>query len=244
MDMDTVETGRFVLKRKKWIIPLCRPLLDLAFLYHRITVEGGDNLPRQGPALLLVKHRASRDAPLVAMVLHRYTKRGANYFMKGKRSPISNAILAAMGGVKVVRPKDVRRVQNRDERKAYIHQAREANQQVMAYVTGLYSQGEVLVAFPEGMFYADKVGPLQTAVIKHALAVEQEYGFSIPLIPVGLDYENPKKPRSRAFIRVGTPLRAALFDEQKQLIAMVKQRLHELSGFAPLQEKLGQPQEL
>ena len=92
--MDTVEAGKFVLRRKKWVIPLCRPLLELVFLYHRITVEGADNLPRQGPALLLVKHRASRDTPLMAMVLHRYTQRGANYFMKGKRSPISNSFLS------------------------------------------------------------------------------------------------------------------------------------------------------
>ena len=230
MDMDTDEAGKFVLRRKKWIIPLCRPLLEMAFLYHRITVEGADNLPRQGPALLLVKHRASRDAPLVAMVLHRCTQRGANYFMKGKRSPISNAILEAIGGVKVIRPKDVWRIQHRAKRKAYIRQAREANQQAMAYVTWLYSQGEVLVAFPEGMFYADKMGPLQTAVIKHALDVEQENGFQIPLIPIGLEYENLNQPRSHAFLRVGTPLSTASFGKQKQLLGVVKQRLYELSG--------------
>ena len=230
--MDTVESGKFVLRRKKWIIPLCRPLFELVFLYHRIAVEGADNLPTQGPALLLVKHQASRDAPLVAMVVHRYAQRGANYFMKGKRSPISNAILEAIGGVRVIRPKDAWRIQNREKRKAFIDQAREANQQAMAYVTWLYSQGELLVAFPEGMFYPKKMGPLHTAVIKHALDMEQENGFQVPLIPIGLEYKNLRKPRSRAFMRIGTPLHLASIGEHKQLIATVKQRMSELSGLA------------
>ncbi len=233
MTTSPIEAGEFVLRRKPWIIPLCRPLLDFVFLYHRLMVEGADHLPEQGPALLLVKHRATRDTPLVGMILHRYTQRGANYFMKGKASLLLNGIMEIMGGIKVTRPKDVWRVKNRAKRKAYIQQAREGNEAAMAYVAWLYSQGEIVVAYPEGMFYPDQIGPLQPEIIKQVFDIEQENDYQIPIIPIGLEYESLTKLRSKLFIRVGTPLYSTSFEEEKELVTMVQHRLSELSGFDP-----------
>ena len=50
--------------------------------YHRLAVEGGSNLPREGPALILPKHCAYRDILLEGVLLYRFTRRYANYIMK------------------------------------------------------------------------------------------------------------------------------------------------------------------
>mgnify|MGYP002413660615 FL=1 len=51
-------------------------------MYHRVVVEGGHNLPREGAGLLLPKHHAYRDIMVEGVLLHRLTKRYATYVMK------------------------------------------------------------------------------------------------------------------------------------------------------------------
>ena len=60
--MTAQKTTLFVRRRKDWITHLSQPVVKLVALYHRVTVEGADYLPQRGPALLLVKHRATRDS--------------------------------------------------------------------------------------------------------------------------------------------------------------------------------------
>ena len=60
--MTPQQSDLFVLRRKAWVVNLSKPVTKLVSFYHRVTVDGVENLPRQGPALLLVKHRATRDS--------------------------------------------------------------------------------------------------------------------------------------------------------------------------------------
>ena len=112
--------------------------------YHRLAVEGGRNLPREGPALILPKHCAYRDILLEGVLLYRFTRRYANYIMKVGLW----GVLELMGGIKVVRPKDIRRIADREQRRAEIRRARAANQQMQGYLDGLYQRGEVVVSHP------------------------------------------------------------------------------------------------
>ncbi len=196
-----------------------------------MVVEGGEYLPRQGPALLLVKHWASRDTLLLSLVLYRFSGRFGNYLMKGKQAGVSNRILEALGGVKVIRAKDIRRIQDRAAREAYLDRAREFNRRALAYVSWLYSQGEVVITYPEGMFYEDRMGPVQTGLIKHTLEVGRKTNIQIPFIPVGLEYESLRRPRAGVVFRIGAPLYPTSATEPGQLSEVVKQRLGELSGF-------------
>lgn len=225
-------SGEFVLRRKAWVMQTFMPLLSVAALYHRLAVEGAEYLPQQGAALLLVKHRATRDALLLSLILDRFAHRSGNYLMKGKPSAIFNGILEAAGGIKIIRPKDIYRLESRAAQKACLEQARNLNQHALDYITWLYTQGEIVITFPEGMFYPQRVGVLQTGIIKHTWQFEQENSLHIPLIPIGIEYESLFRPRAQAFFRIGPPLYAASYSSQSQLMRAITQCLAKLSGFA------------
>jgi len=199
-----------------------------AMRYHRLVVEGGSNLPRQGPALILPKHCAYRDILLEGVLLYRITRRYGNYIMKVGLW----GILEWMGGVKVERPKDIRRIADREQRRAEIRRARTANQQMQDYLDGLYQHGELVVSHPEGMRYQDELGPLQKGVVEHLVQAEKRLGMRVPLISIGLEYDSYARLGSRVYFRVDEPLYADSFANINELMDHLSQRLRVLSGLA------------
>ena len=196
--------------------------------YHRLAVEGGHNLPCEGPALILPKHCAYRDILLEGVLLYRVTRRYANYIMKVGLW----GMLEWMGGVKVVRPKDIRRIADREQRRAEIRRARAANQQMQGYLDGLYQCGELVVSHPEGMRYQDKLGPLQKEVVEHLIQAEERLEMRVPLIPIGLEYDSFARPGARVYFRVDEPLYADSFANINELMDHLGNRLRVLSGLA------------
>ena len=199
-----------------------------AMRYHRLAVEGGRNLPREGPALILPKHCAYRDILLEGVLLYRITRRYANYVMKVGLW----GILEWMGGVKVERPKDIRRIADREQRRVEIRRARAANQQMQNYLDGLYQRGELVVSHPEGMRYQDGLGPLQKGVVEHLVQAEERLGMRVPLIPIGLEYDSYARPGARVYFRVDEPLYADSFANVNELMDHLGERLRILSGLA------------
>lgn len=199
-----------------------------AMRYHRLVVEGGSNLPCQGPALILPKHCAYRDILLEGVLLYRITRRYGNYIMKVGLW----GILEWMGGVKVERPKDIRRIADREQRRAEIQRARAANQQMQDYLDGLYQHGELVVSHPEGMRYQDELGPLQKGVVEHLVQAEKRLGMRVPLISIGLEYDSYARLGSRVYFRVDEPLYADSFANINELMDHLSQRLRVLSGLA------------
>ncbi|MDE2742055.1 MAG: 1-acyl-sn-glycerol-3-phosphate acyltransferase [Gemmatimonadota bacterium] len=218
----------FSLKRIDAFACGARLLAAGAMRYHRLAVEGGSNLPREGPALILPKHCAYRDILLEGVLLYRFTRRYANYIMKVGLW----GFLELMGGVKVVRPKDIRRIADREQRRAEIRRARAANQQMQAYLDGLYQSGELVVSHPEGMRYQDKLGPLQKEVVEHLVQAEERLGMRVPLIPIGLEYDSYARPGAQVYFRVDEPLYADSFANVNELMDHLGNRLRILSGLA------------
>ena len=199
-----------------------------AMRYHRLSVEGEHNLPCEGPALLLPKHCAYRDILLEGILLYRITQRYANYVMKVGLW----GMLEWMGGVKVERPKDIRRIADREQRRAEIRRARAANQQMQDYLDGLYQRGELVVSHPEGMRYQDELGPLQKGVIEHLVQAEERLGVRVPLIPIGLEYDSYTRPGARVYFRVDELFYADSFANVNELMDHLGKRLRVLSGLA------------
>lgn len=218
----------FSIKRIDAVACGARLLAAGAMRYHRLVVEGGCNLPCEGPALILPKHCAYRDILLEGVLLYRITRRYANYIMKVGLW----GILEWMGGVKVERPKDLRRIADREQRRAEIRRARAANQQMQDYLDGLYQRGELIVSHPEGMRYQDELGPLQKGVVEHLVQAEERLGMRVPLIPVGLEYDSYARLGSRVYFRVDEPLYAASFANINELMDYLSERLRVLSGLA------------
>ena len=231
--MTDASTKDFVLKRHNGITWLCRSLAAGAMGFHRICLEGGEYLPREGPALLLPKHRAYRDIFLEGVLLYRVARRYGNYVMKVGLY----GALEILGGVKIVRPKDVRRLEDRQARKAQIQWAREKNQITLDYLTWLYGRGEIVVSHPEGMRFQDSMGAMQKEVVEHMLQAEGQLGLEIPIIPVGLEYENYRRLRSRVYFRVGEPIYSSHFADVGELMNAIDERIRSLSGFCAVEGK-------
>ena len=223
---EAISTAEFEPWRKDWLACTCRLLARGALSYHRIRVEGGERIPSQGPALLLPKHCAYRDILLEGVVLHRLTGRYATYVMKAGLS----GFLEWAGGVKIIRPKDLRRIADRKQRRAQIRLARDKNQLTLNYLAWLYTRGELIVSHPEGMRYQGEMGVLQKEIVDHLMWVEEHQKVRVPVIPIGLEYESYSKPGSRVFFRVGEPMYTSQWTSE-QLAAELGRRISDLSGF-------------
>ena len=223
---ETKSGTEFRLRRWEKVTTAVRNLTQAAlFLCHRFVIEGGENLPRSGTALILPKHRAYRDILVEGVLLHRFTSRHASYVMKVG----VYGILEVLGGVKIVRPRDIRRIEDREVRRQRIEWARDRNQHTLDYLAWLYNTGELVVSHPEGTRCADGMGALQKQLIEHMLSVERERGLRIPMIPVGLEYENLRAPRSAVYFRVGAPLYSDEFADVGELMAELRTRISDLS---------------
>lgn len=227
-DSDKTQRPAGALRRRDGLAHAVRLLATGVLSYHRVVVEGAQYLPRSGPALLLPKHRAYRDILLEGIVLYRQTGRYASYVMKTGLY----GILGLLGGVKIVRPKDIRRLKDRQERRRHIEQARQRNQETMDYLAWLYCHGEVVISHPEGQRNKDVLGGLQKEVIEQLIQTEKDYGLRIPMIPIGLEYESFGRPRARAFMRVGEPLYTDQFGDVIELVQALAKRIALLSNIA------------
>jgi hypothetical protein len=132
----------------------------------------------------------------------------------------------------VVRPKDIRRIADREERRREIARARAANQNMQDYLSGLYSHGEVVISHPEGMRIQGEMGLLQKEIIEHVVRVEQQLGIRVPLIPIGMEYESYTRPKARAYFRVDEPFFADAFADVNGVMDYLDDRLQILSGLS------------
>ena len=214
-------------RRQPWLFHLCRPSLFLAAHYHRLEASGIERVPTQGPALLLVKHRASRDSLLLSWLLYHHAGRMGHYLVK-RKSPLYNRLVGALGGIAIIRPKDLLRIEDRAQRRAALQRARRLNQQAMDYVAELYTRDELVVIFPEGMFYPTRLGPLHLGALRQIRDLAPR--CEIPIVPVGIEYEALRRPRSRASVRFGAPLSIGNYPELSGLADVLTDQLRGLSG--------------
>jgi 1-acyl-sn-glycerol-3-phosphate acyltransferase len=140
----------------------------------RMTVEGKENVPKEGPFLLAPVHRSIIDTPISSGVtLRRMRFMGADKYWKNQHF---GRLLSALGGFPVTR-----------------HSAdREALQRCIAVL----QSGEPLVLFPEG---ERKEGDLVQPLFDGATYIAVKAG--VPIIPVGIGGSERAMPKGAKFIR-------------------------------------------
>jgi 1-acyl-sn-glycerol-3-phosphate acyltransferase len=155
-------------------------------VFWRLTVEGTEHLPANGPYVVAPVHRSNIDTPLVAMVSRRRLR-----FM-GKDSLWSNGasawFLSALGGFPVHRGT--------------------VDREALRRCIGVIEGGEPLVIFPEGQ---RREGPVVQALFDGAAYVAIRTG--VPLVPVGIGGSGRAMPKGAKGLRpvkihivVGPPL--------------------------------------
>ncbi len=157
-----------------------------ARVFWRLTIEGSENLPAEGPFVVAPVHRSNIDTPLVSLVSRRRLR-----FM-GKDSLWKHQpwawFFSALGGFPVHRGTA----------------DREALRQCIEVIEG----GEPLVVFPEG---TRQEGPIVQELFDGAAYIASRTG--VPVVPVGIGGSERAMPRGSKGLRpvkihivVGKPL--------------------------------------
>ena len=189
-------------------------------VWCRMTVDGSENVPREGIFILAPTHRSILDTPIASGVTRRRLRfMGADKYWKNKAF---GRLLTALGGFPVSRGTA----------------DREALKRSIAVLQG----GEPLVLFPEG---ERKVGPIVQPLFDGATYIAVKAG--VPIIPVGIGGSQRAMPKGAKFIRpsklhvaVGKPIQAASIaaspkdqrDAARQLTADLHAELQRLFDIA------------
>ena len=131
----------------------------LLFLLTRCRIEGRENIPRQGPLLVVANHLSLADPPLLSLSINRKTM-----FMAKKqlfRFRVIGYVVRSFGGFPVHRG--------------------QLDRQALRQAYQVFADGLALVMFPEGM--RSRSGQLRPAFFGAALIASRS---GVPILPVGI----------------------------------------------------------
>lgn len=210
------------LKRNKTAYDFVSISVDIFMnLRYKIECSGSENIPNKGPVLLLPKHQAIEDILIESIFLRKYCKRKGNWMMK----PSLPGILDYVGGIKIKRPKDIRKIKNKKERREVIIKAREDNKKIRDYTEFLYKNEEIVVVHPEGTRKKGIMGQLKTELINFTKQIQEKYNVIIPAIPIGIEYVK-SFPKSKIYLRAGKTLDITM----PNLVDVLEQEIKRLSN--------------
>jgi len=162
-------------------------------LCYRLHIQGMENIPGHGPAIILPKHQYWTDIPIVGLAL----RPQLNYVAKTElfKFRVVKAFISLLGGIPVDREKTTKTMNS------------------FRYILQLLKGKEYLVIFPEGSYYRGTVGKGKSRLIQMILRWqvnrETEEPPSkedhIPFVPVGIHYGR-KGLRKTVNLKIGRPI--------------------------------------
>lgn len=142
---------------------------------HKIHLEGLENIPKEGAALILPKHHYEIDIPLTTILIKEAVNRKAHFIMKQELAKgIFGRLLIKCGAIPI----------NRENILSSIQELKYARKKI--------EEGNLLVVYPEGKRVNYKMGEINPEILK----LWQKY--DIPFIPVGIEYR-----RRDIYLRAG-----------------------------------------
>ncbi len=202
---------------------LLRIALDIFF--EKLEVAGEERIPSEGAAILTSNHPSS---VMDALVIIATIKRGVRFLAAARlfADPFRSFLLRAAGAIPVYREADAPSKLRRN---------------VLAFeeCRRLLESGKVIGIFPEGTTHSDpQVHALKRGTARIALDVESRHGFQMGMriFPVGLNYSEPGRFRSRCLVAVGKPIQLSSYreryranrrDAERQLTEEIKANLQE-----------------
>lgn len=195
-----------------------KALASLVFrICYRLRVQGTENLPHHGPAIILPKHQYWTDIPIVGLAL----RPQLHYVAKTElfRIPGVKTFLSLLGGIPVDREKAIKTTDS------------------FRYLSQLIKGTEYVVIFPEGTYYRGHVGKGKSRLIQMILRWQDNRETdtvppvedTIFFIPVGIHYGG-KGLRKTVHVKIGNPLSAEEEAEAPRLTNRIMEDIARLSG--------------
>lgn len=203
-----------------WLAPLVYGLgekLVLPAYFSRITVTGQENIPTDGPVVLAPTHQARWDPLLVGLLCKRARRYPRFMVTADECVGIQGWFIKRLGGFPVhVRKPSVKSLRHGVE---------------------LLQEQEMLVIYPEGNIYRDRIHPLKPGLSRIALRAERTCpDLAVKVVPISIEYsEQCPKWRGTAKVMVGQPmivsdyLKGATKAQSKQLTADLQAELISLA---------------
>ena len=198
------------LKRNYFFHGIARNFTNLYIkTYHDTNILGAEHIPKQGPALIIPKHQSMKDIPLEGYILDKYVKRNGNWIM---RPFPAQKFFELIGGIYVIREedvkKDIKNIENRRseqgklQRRSILEKAKQTNDKAVEYMKWLYQNNELVVMHAEGTRNYGAMNPINMTLVDDTNQLRKELGIKIPLILMGIDYENVNKFRSNVNVTI------------------------------------------
>jgi len=186
-------------------------------LCYRLRVQGAENIPHHGPAIILPKHQYWTDIPIVGLALGPQL----NYIAKTElfRIPSVKTFLSLLGGIPVNRERTTKTMGS------------------FRHILQLLREKEYVVIFPEGTYYRSEVGKGKSRLIQMILRWQGHVGANgtdtmehyIPFVPMGI-YYGRKGLRNMVTVKIGRPIFAEGEDEALKLTNQIIRSIARLSG--------------
>ena len=180
---------------------------------YRIRVEGRENIPQEGPGILLPKHQYWTDIPIVTLAAWRpvsYIAKQELFVYPGVRH-----FLGALGGIPLDRANPVKTLDS------------------FRHLERLLLGKEFVVIFPEGTYYPRSMGRGKHRLIERILRFQEKMKWegeqALPFIPMGIHYLE-KKLRSEVRVKIGAPLYARGKTEAQEFTRVIVEEIARLSG--------------
>ncbi|MBX2963886.1 MAG: 1-acyl-sn-glycerol-3-phosphate acyltransferase [Cyclobacteriaceae bacterium] len=202
--------------------------IALKIFYKRITIHGVENIPKQGPIIVVGNHPNTFMDPILAALI--MLPRQVHFLANGSifKTGIARWGLSYLNAIPVYRKQD--EISNRDEKNLAAFQT----------CFDFLGSGGILLIFPEGNSINErKLRPIRTGTARIALGTQDQHNFNLPLtiLPVGLNYSNPTRFRESVVINIGQSFTVNEYHEHYQrdsqaavlsLTADLQQRMSEL----------------
>lgn len=204
-----------------WLAPIMYGIgekIVLPAYFSNIEIKGQENIPETGPVILAPTHQARWDSLLVGLL----GKRAGRYlrFMvtADECLGIQGWFIRRLGGFPVhVRRPSVKSLRHGVE---------------------LLQAKEMMVIYPEGNIYKDRIHPLKPGLARIALRAERSrLDLNAKIVPISIAYSDPcPKWRSSATVNIGKPICVADYKagepkvRSKELTQDLQSTLHTLAS--------------
>ncbi len=204
---------------------LMRPVL---YILHEFVVEGLENIPPEGPAILICKHQSWMDLFATLSGFPGHPTYLAKYELfenllgdyKGTRkekigrflAPFTAWSIKALGALPLDREKPARFLST------------------FKTVHRLIKEGGKIVVFPEGQVVPGRMGPFKKGFIEMMVQLQRKIKLEIPFVPVGISYLKNPPGKTRLILRAGQPV---IFtpDQCPDATAILTEKVAEVTEF-------------
>ncbi len=190
-------------------------ILKLPPMLYNLECQGTENIPKQGPALILPKHHSYIDGVIVGYFIKKESSKYCYFFAKNTLPKW----LEKLGGIKFITKSDFKKLSRRIGREQAKQFSKKINKKAYAKIEELLKNNEIITMFPEGKLSAGKMSKLKISPFKYFEQMQKRISNPIPIIPVGIEYNRLEDvkgykaflfsirdfSRKKAIIRFGEP---------------------------------------